>query len=90
MNIVLTTLIIVATVATIATLFFGICSMVYGRENGPFERALDEIPRFPAGDCAVGAAGDVPRRTLSARFAEVSILRWSADSGASGFTPARM
>ena len=37
MNIVLTTLIIVATVATIGTLFFGIVSMVYGRENGPFD-----------------------------------------------------
>jgi len=37
MNFVLTTLIIVATIATIATLFFGICSMIYKGESGPFD-----------------------------------------------------
>lgn len=33
----LTVLIIVATVATIATLFLGIWSMVFGGESGPFD-----------------------------------------------------
>jgi hypothetical protein len=37
MNSLLTLLIIVATLATIATLFLGICSMVYKGESGRFD-----------------------------------------------------
>jgi len=37
MNFFLTSLIVVAILATVATLFLGICSMVYNGENGPFD-----------------------------------------------------
>ena len=37
MSFLLTSLIIVATIATIATLFLGICSMVYDGESGRFD-----------------------------------------------------
>ena len=37
MSLLLTSLVIVATLATIATLVLGICSMVYNGESGPFD-----------------------------------------------------
>ena len=37
MSVVLGSLIVVAILATIGTLFLGICSMVYDGENGPFD-----------------------------------------------------
>ena len=37
MSFLLTSLVIVATLATIATLVLGICSVVYNGESGPFD-----------------------------------------------------
>jgi hypothetical protein len=37
MSFLLTSLVVVAMLATIATLVLGICSMVYNGENGPFD-----------------------------------------------------
>ena len=37
MSFVLTSLVVVATLATIATLVLGICSMVYNGESSPFD-----------------------------------------------------
>lgn len=37
MSFILTSLVVVATLATVATLVIGICSMVYNGENSPFD-----------------------------------------------------